>query len=210
MVKGKTLDEALGVTNKEIADFLGGLPEEKMHCSVMGQEALEVAIAKFRGVEAPKHGHDHVETAGEIVCKCFGLTDLFLKKVIASNKLHTAEQVTHFTKAGGACGGCIPRIKELIAEVMGEEKKAAPTKPAKLTNLKRMQLIQETLENEVRPQLWADGGDLELIDIDGPNVQVAFRKACAGCASSGYTAKFVEQKLRELVSDDINVQEVQG
>jgi NifU-like protein len=211
MVKGKTLDEALGVTNQQIADFLGGLPEEKMHCSVMGQEALEVAIANYRGVEAPKHGHDHVETEGEIVCKCFGLTDVFLKKVIASNKLHTAEQVTHFTKAGGACGGCIPRIKELIAEVQGEEKKAPQKeKPAKLTNLKRMQLIQETLENEVRPQLWADGGDLELIDIDGPNVQVAFRKACAGCASSGYTAKFVEQKLRELVSDDINVQEVQG
>jgi NifU-like protein len=210
MVKGKTLDEALGVTNQEIADFLGGLPEEKMHCSVMGQEALEVAIAKYRGIEAPKHGHDHVETDGEIVCKCFGLTDLFLKKVIASNKLTTAEQVTHFTKAGGACGGCIPRIKELIAEVMGEEKKAAPAQPTKLTNLKKMQLIQETLENEIRPQLWADGGDLELIDIDGPNVQVAFRKACAGCASSGHTAKFVEQKLRELVSGDINVQEVQG
>jgi NifU-like protein len=210
MVKGKTLDEALGVTNQEIADYLGGLPEEKMHCSVMGQEALEVAIAKYRGVEAPKHGHDHVETEGEIVCKCFGLTDLFLKKVIASNKLTTAEQVTHFTKAGGACGGCIPKIKELIAEVLGEEKKVAQERPAKLTNLKKMQLIQETLENEIRPQLWADGGDLELIDIDGPNVQVAFRKACAGCASSGYTAKFVEQKLRELVSSDINVQEVQG
>ncbi len=210
MVKGKTLDEALEITNQEIADFLGGLPEEKMHCSVMGQEALEVAIAKYRGVEAPKHGHDHVETEGEIVCKCFGLTDLFLKKVIASNKLHTAEQVTHFTKAGGACGGCIPKIKELIAEVLGEEKKAAPEKSVKLTNLRKMQLIQETLENEVRPQLWADGGDLELIDIDGSNVQVAFRKACAGCASSGNTAKFVEQKLREMVSSDITVQEVQG
>jgi NifU-like protein len=211
MVKGKTLDEALEITNQQIADFLGGLPEEKMHCSVMGQEALEVAIAKFRGVAAPKHSHDHVETEGEIVCKCFGLTDLFLKKVILANKLHTAEQVTHFTKAGGACGGCIPKIKELIAEVMGEVKKVAQDKPpVKLTNLKRMQLIQETLENEIRPQLWADGGDLELIDIDGPNVQVAFRKACAGCASSGNTAKFVEQKLRELVSGDINVQEVQG
>ncbi|GFO55206.1 nitrogen fixation protein NifU [Geomonas sp. Red276] len=213
MVKGKTLDEALQVTNQEIADFLGGLPEEKMHCSVMGQEALEAAIAKYRGVEAPAHGHghDHVENEGEIVCKCFGLTDGFLKKVIAANKLHTAEQVTHFTKAGGACGGCIPKIKEIIAEVMGEEKKAAAAKPAaKLTNLKKMQLIQEVLENEVRPQLWADGGDLELIDIDGANVQVAFRKACAGCASSGYTAKFVEQKLRELVAPDINVQEVQG
>ena len=211
MVKGKTLDEALGVTNQEIADFLGGLPEEKMHCSVMGQEALEAAIAKYRGVEPPKHGHDHVETEGEIVCKCFGLTDLFLKKVITSNKLHSVEQVTHFTKAGGACGGCIPKIKELIAEVLGEEKKVAQEKPAvKLTNLRKMQLIQETLENEIRPQLWADGGDLELIDIDGSNVQVAFRKACAGCASSGNTAKFVEQKLREMVSGDINVQEVQG
>jgi NifU-like protein len=212
MVKGMTLDEAMAVTNQEIADFLGGLPEEKMHCSVMGQEALEVAIAKFRGVDAPKHdhSHDHAETDGEVVCKCFGLTDVFLKKVIASNKLHTAEQVTHFTKAGGACGGCIPKIKDLIAEVMGEEKKVAQEKPTKLTNLRKMQLIQETLENEVRPQLWADGGDLELIDIDGNNVQVAFRKACAGCASSGYTAKFVEQKLRELVSSDICVQEVQG
>ncbi|QWV96016.1 Fe-S cluster assembly protein NifU [Geomonas nitrogeniifigens] len=212
MVKGKTLDEALEITNQQIADFLGGLPEEKMHCSVMGQEALEAAIAQYRGVDAPAHGHghEHVETEGELVCKCFGLTDVFLKKVIASNKLHTAEQVTHFTKAGGACGGCIPKIKELIAEVMGEEKKAAVEKPAKLTNLRKMQLIQETLENEIRPQLWADGGDLELIDIDGSNVQVAFRKACAGCASSGYTAKFVEQKLRELVSPDITVQEVQG
>lgn len=214
MVKGKTLEEALEITNQEIADFLGGLPEEKMHCSVMGQEALEVAIAKYRGVEAPvhdhDHDHDHVEGGGQLVCKCFGLTDVFLKKVIQSNKLTTAEQVTHFTKAGGACGGCIPKIKDLIAEVLGEEKKAAQEKPAKLTNLRKMQLIQEVLENEVRPQLWADGGDLELIDIDGATVQVAFRKACAGCASSGYTAKFVEQKLRELVSNDIVVQEVQG
>jgi len=209
MVKGKTLDEALAVTNKEIADFLGGLPEEKMHCSVMGQEALEVAIAKYRGVDAPvhDHGHEHGEQDGEIVCKCFGLTDGFLKKVIAGNKLHTAEQVTHFTKAGGACGGCIPKIKELIAEVLGEQQKETTRKPEKLTNLRKMQLIQEVLENEVRPQLWTDGGDLELIDIDGSIVQIAFRKACAGCASSGYTAKFVEQKLRELVSDDITVQE---
>ncbi|MSM40792.1 MAG: Fe-S cluster assembly protein NifU [Geobacter sp.] len=211
MIKGKTLDEALAVTNKEIADFLGGLPEEKMHCSVMGQEALEVAIAKYRGGPVPTHGHGHDhEQEGEIVCKCFGLTDGFLKKVIEQNRLHTAEQVTHFTKAGGACGGCIPRIKELIAEVLGEAQAAPPKKPEKLTNLRKMQLIQEVLENEIRPQLWTDGGDLELIDIAGPTVQIAFRKACAGCASSGFTAKFVEQKLRDMVSDDIVVEEVEG
>src|SRR5512140_812084 len=154
MIKGKTLDEALAITNKEIADFLGGLPEEKMHCSVMGQEALEVAIAKYRGHGVPVHDHDHLldQQEGEIVCKCFGLTDGFLKKVILQNRLHTAEQVTHFTKAGGACGGCIPKIKELIAEVLGEQQKLEP-KPEKLTNLRKMQLIQEVLENEVRPQL---------------------------------------------------------
>jgi NifU-like protein len=210
MVKGKTLDEALQISNQEIADFLGGLPEEKMHCSVMGQEALEAAIAKFRGVAATPHDHDHVEQGGEIVCKCFGLTDQFLKKVIAANKLHTAEQVTHFTKAGGACGGCIPRIKELIAEVLGEQPREEQKRPERLTNLRKMQLIQDVLEKEIRPQLWADGGDLELIDIDGGKVQIAFRKACAGCVSSGFTAKFVEQKLRDLVADDITVEEVEG
>jgi NifU-like protein len=118
--------------------------------------------------------------------------------------------VTHFTKAGGACGGCIPRINEIIAEVMGEQLQEVRKKPEKLTNLRKMQLIQDVLEKEVRPQLWADGGDMELIDIDGSNVQIAFRKACAGCVSSGYTAKFVEQKLRDLVSDDITVEEVEG
>jgi NifU-like protein len=212
MVKGKTLDEALEITNKEIADFLGGLPEEKMHCSVMGQEALEVAIAKYRGHAVPSHSHDHLhdEQEGEIVCKCFGLTDGFLKKVIAQNRLHTAEQVTHFTKAGGGCGGCIPKIKELIDEVLGEQSKDERKRPDKLTNLRKMQLIQEVLEKDVRPQLWADGGDLELVDIDGAKVQIAFRKACAGCASSGYTARFVEQKLRELVAEDIAVEEVEG
>jgi len=210
MIKGKTLDEALLVTNQEIADFLGGLPEEKMHCSVMGQEALEVAIAKYRGAEVKVHDHEHAAQEGEVVCKCFGLTDQFLKKVIVANKLHTAEQVTHFTKAGGGCGGCIPKIKELIAEVFHEQVTEVHKKPEKLTNLRKMQLIQDVLEKEIRPQLWADGGDLELVDIAGSVVQIAFRKACAGCASSGFTSKFVEQKLRDLVADDISVEEVEG
>lgn len=214
MLKGKTLDEALAITNQDIAQFLGGLPEEKMHCSVMGQEALEVAIAKYRGEPIPDHdgerdhGHAYPEFEGELVCKCFGITDQFLKKVIETNRLTTAEQVTHFTKAGGACGGCIPKIKELIAQVLGETQPQPRKRPEKLSNLKKMQMIQEVLERDIRPLLWADGGDLELIDIEGSRVQVAFRKACAGCASSGNTARMVEYKLRDLVADDIVVEEV--
>jgi NifU-like protein len=213
MVKGKNLDEALAISNQDIAEFLGGLPEEKMHCSVMGQEALEVAIFKYRGMDIPEHdsehdhGHAYPDHEGTVVCKCFGITDTFLKKVIETNKLTTAEQVTHFTKAGGACGGCLPKIKELINEVLGQAEQPR-TRPEKLSNMKKMQLIQEVLEKDIRPLLWADGGDLELIDIDGAKVQVAFRKACAGCASSGNTARMVEMKLREFVAEDIIVEEV--
>ncbi len=213
MVKGKTLDEALAVSNQDIAEFLGGLPEEKMHCSVMGQEALEVAIYKYRGLEVPEHdaehdhGHAYPEYEGTLVCKCFGITDTFLKRVIETNNLTTVEQVTNFTKAGGACGGCLPKIKELIDEVLHAGSAGQQAKP-KLSNLKKMQLVQEVLERDIRPMLRADGGDLELIDIDGDVVQISFRKACAGCASSGNTARFVEMKLRELVFDGLRVQEV--
>jgi NifU-like protein len=177
-------------------------------------EALEVAIAKYRGHEAPVHSHDHdhgpayPDQEGTVVCKCFGITDVFLKKVIETNQLTTPEQVTHFTKAGGGCGGCIPKIKELIDEVMGARPEEPRKRPEKLSNMKKMQLIQEVLERDIRPLLWADGGDLELIDIDGSKVQVAFRKACAGCASSGNTARMVEIKLRDLVAEDIVVEEV--
>ena len=75
IVKGKTVEEASKITNKDIADYLGGLPEEKMHCSVMGMEALERAIANYRGEPVRK------QMVGEekIICKCFSVTD---KKII--------------------------------------------------------------------------------------------------------------------------------
>jgi NifU-like protein len=205
MIKGKTLEEALKVSNQDIANYLGGLPEEKMHCSVMGREALEAAIANYRGEKVIKEDF-------EIVCKCFGVTDNEIIKAIRENDLKTIEQVTYYTKAGGGCGQCHPKIEALIERVRKEmEKEAPPVKPEKrkLTNIQKLKLIEETLGREIIPALKADGGDLDLIDIEGNKVLVALRGKCSFCPSSEFTLKqYVETKLREFVSDDIEVEEV--
>ncbi|MCX8116622.1 MAG: Fe-S cluster assembly protein NifU [Desulfobacterota bacterium] len=205
MIKGMTLEEAEKVTNQDIANYLGGLPEEKMHCSVMGREALELAIANYRGQKIAKEDF-------EIVCRCFGVTDREITRAIRENDLRTVEQVTYYTKAGGGCAQCHPKIEALIQKVRKEmEKEGVGPKPErkKLTNIQKIKLIEETLGREIIPALKADGGDLELIDVDGNRVFVALRGKCSFCPSSEVTLKqYVESKLREFVSDEIVVEEV--
>ena len=48
LIKGKPLDYAMGVTNKQVVDELGGLPEHKIHCSVLAEEAIRAAIEDYR------------------------------------------------------------------------------------------------------------------------------------------------------------------
>lgn len=205
MIKGRTLEEALKVTNRDIAGYLGGLPEEKMHCSVMGREALEAAIANYRGEKVTKEDF-------EILCKCFGVTDKEIERAIRENDLKRVEEVTYYTKAGGGCGQCHPKIEAIIEKVRKEmEKGGPPVKPEKrkLTNIQKIKLIEETLGREIIPALKADGGDLDLIDVEGNKVFVALRGKCSFCPSSEFTLKqYVELKLREFVSDDIEVEEV--
>ena len=203
LVLGKTLDEISKVTNDDIAAYLGGLPEAKMHCSVMGMEALQKALAHYR-----KQPFE-LEDEGKVVCHCFGVTDKLIEKVVREQNLHSVEEVTHFTKAGGGCGGCHREIEEIIARVHGQPAPKVEAKPAPMTNLQRINRIQEVLQSEIRPLLQADGGDVELVDVDGKNVQVAFRGHCAWCPVSDVTLKgSVEAKLRELVDPEIVVVDV--
>jgi len=204
MIKGKTLEEAGRITNRDIAEYLEGLPEEKMHCSVMGREALAAAIAHYRGEKLEKEEF-------EIVCKCFGISDKEIERAVKENNLHTVEQVTHYTKAGGGCEACHPKIQDIIDRIWGEkEKKPHPAKPPKrkkLTNIQKMKLIEETLDREIKPALRQDGGDLELIDIEGNKVIVALRGTCSFCPSADFTLKqYVEAKLKEFVTDDLSVE----
>jgi NifU-like protein len=201
MAKGLTLDEAMKITNQDIAAFLGGLPQEKMHCSVMGKEALEKAIENYRGAPTKEPG-------AQVICECFGVTDKEIERAILENNLTTVEEVTNYTKAGGGCGNCHEAIRQIIDRVrFGIDSKPA-VKP-KLSNIQKIKMIEETLEREIRPSLKLDGGDIELIDVEGNRVIVATRGMCATCKAADITLKhFVEKKLRDLVSPDLVVEEV--
>jgi NifU-like protein len=202
MVKGLTLEEAQKITNEDIADYLGGLPKEKMHCSVMGRDALEKAITCH--LRLPEE-----EVDGEIVCECFGVTDREIERVVRENKLTTIEDVTDYVKAGGGCGNCHDRIQEIIDSILGTTRPVKEKKPA-LTNLQKIKLIEEIIGSEINPTLKKDAGRLELIDVDGNRVLVRMGGTCASCAKSPVTLKhYVESRLRELVSPEIVVEEVQ-
>ncbi|MEL6381836.1 MAG: Fe-S cluster assembly protein NifU [Cyanobacteria bacterium J06626_18] len=225
IIKGKTLDEALNISNQDIAEFLGGLPEAKMHCSVMGQEALEAAIYKYRGIEVEHHEDDE----GTLICSCYGITEPRVRRVIIENDLTTVEQVTNYVKAGGGCGSCLANIEDVLIEVQ-QERQAVPARVAaeiaiaeeqnaqvvetdapapRLTTVQKIRLIQHVLDQEIRPILNADGGDVELFDVDGDRVQVALKGACGGCSSSTSTVKYaIEAKLKEFVLPTLTVEEV--
>lgn len=204
IIKGMSIEEAENVTNQDIAKYLGGLPEQKMHCSVMGREALELAIENYRTGDTTKKILE-----GKVVCTCFGVTEDEILHVVRENDLTSVEQVTNYCKAGGGCGGCQDDIAALIEQVQVEKKKSEGAKrPAKMTIIEKIRLIEEVIDREIRPALKKDGGDLELIDVDGNTVTIAFRGMCAQCNVAQFTMKdIVEARLREFVSEDIVVEE---
>ena len=203
MLKGMKLEDAKKLTNDDIAKALGGLPKEKMHCSVMGREALEAAIADYTGVILPM-------AQGEVVCECFGVTDLEVIRAIKENALISVEEITNFTKAGGGCGKCEKRLSALLNETTeGQSGKSSERKKHKrMTSLEKIKKIEEVIEREIKPTLKKDGGDIQLVDVDGDFVTVSLRGSCAGCHSSQTTLKeYVEKKLREQVLESLIVEE---
>lgn len=201
LIKGKTLDEAKNITNKDIAEYLGGLPEQKMHCSVMGREALEAAIENYESGGRIEHTIE-----GKVICTCFKVTEKEIERAIKENNLTTVKEVTNYTKAGGGCGRCIPDIEDILKRI-NEEK--SPNK--KMTNIEKIQKIKNVIENVIRPALKNDNGDVELIDVDGNTVTVTLKSACANCPASGITLRdFIQKELRERVIPEIVVKEIKS
>jgi len=231
MVKGLTVDQSLEISNQDIADYLDGLPAEKMHCSVMGREALQSAVANFRG-EVWTDDHDE----GAMICKCFAIDEVMIEDTVRANNLSTVEEVSNYTKAGGGCASCHEGIEGVLSRVLEErgetfvaagvgalpkrKKKAAPavepinpaTEPVPaaataaggMTNLQRIRRIERVLES-VRPNLQRDGGDVSLVEVDGRNIYVNLTGACSGCQMAALTLGGIQQQLIEDLGEYIKV-----
>lgn len=219
--------EALKITNRDIVDFLDGLPAQKIHCSVMGAEALEAAVfnwAQKRGVDLEKQGvklRTHDEEDGRIVCKCFSVTEPYLRKKIRELNLRTIPEITGALKAGGACMQCHHApggLQDLLNETWNgkpassvDDAAAAPTAPAAPASgtwspFQFMRKVEQVIEQEIRPALKADGGDIELVDIKEFQVYCRLMGACAGCPGAATTLKMmVEQRLKDQVDEHVRV-----
>lgn len=210
MIIGKTIDEVRKITNKDIADALGGLPPEKMHCSVMGYEALEDALKNYKaegyvdlddllGKNAPDNKKE------KMICTCFQVTENVIWDAIKQNGLKTVEEVTNYTKAGGACGKCKSVIQDIIDTYYKKEKEGTQ----KLTPTQWILKVNNVIETQISPELQKDGGDIELIDIKNKTIFVKLRGKCSGCKNSMMTlTNFVEQTLKNSLGNDITVVEV--
>lgn len=204
MIIGKTLEEAKKITNKDIADELGGLPQEKMHCSVMGQEALEDALKKYYGKEEIEKEAGLSQNGDKIVCTCFNVTENQIWEAIKVNGLKTVEEVTNYTKAGGACGRCKGVIKDIIETYLRKEGQAPV-----MTAAQKILKIGRVIDQQISPQLQKDGGDIELIDVEGNKVKVKLTGMCSGCKNATMTLKaFVESVLKDKVDSSLEVEQV--
>jgi NifU-like protein len=225
LVVGKTVDEAMKITNIEVEKSLRddpgtpAIPPQKMHCSVMAYDVIKKAASLYKGVDLASLAEE------DIVCECARVGLRTIKDVIRINDLKTVEEITQYTKAGAFCKSCIRPggheqrrhylvdiLRETRAE-MEQERLFAQADAgdfAAKNLIQKHRLIEKALDDKVRPALAADGGSLEVVDIRESegllNVYIRYLGACRGCISSTKgTLLFIENLLREELADTIRV-----
>ena len=222
----RTPIEALSITNNDIVDFLGGLPEQKIHCSVMGAEAMEAAVfnwAQKRGVDLRELGvdvHEDEMDEGRVVCKCFSLSEPYIRRKVKELELKTIPEITSAIKAGGACMSCHHKpggLQDILDETWGKAEtrviqdgdlgvNASAEEAPPLSAYQLGKHVEQAMDEHIRPMLKRDGGDAEIVDIKDAAVYVRLAGACAGCAGATTTLKLlVEKTLKEQVDERIRV-----
>ncbi len=215
--------EALKITNQDIVKYLGGLPKEKIHCSVMGAEALEAAVfnwAQKRGVDLGALGIDitrEEQEEGRVVCTCFGLTEPYLRRKIRELGLRTIEEITGAVKAGGACMSCHHApggLQDLLDDIWGRQGtplRKLPVVPIQggvppnqgLSPYQRAKRIERVMEEQIVPRVRELGGEAEIVDIKETLVYCRFPGIEPDQA--GTTRMLAEQALKDAVDRRIRV-----
>ena len=228
LCKGKTVDEAVKITNIDVEQALRdnpdtpAVPPQKMHCSVMAYDVIKKAAGLYKGVDAESFEEEI------IVCECARVSLSTLKEVIRLNDLTTIEEITDYTKAGGFCKSCIRPggheareyyLVDILAETrreMEEEKLKEALEASDNGDFESMTLVQQikaidaAIDENVRQFLIMDGGNMEVVDIkkgdEYIDVYIRYMGACSGCASSTTgTLYAIESTLKEKLSKSIRV-----
>ena len=185
--------EALQITNQDIVNFLGGIPPEKLHCSIMGAEVLQSTIinwAKIREVDItpylPKMKDDPNDLS-PIICHCFNLKEQFIKTQITQLQLHNLEQIKSSIKAGSACGNCSQQLYQIWYDSFPHSLMEIPY-PEDLEAQ-----IELLLQAQIIPQL---DTKFELIEI---------KKNLVYCQVAKNYQTIIEQQLKEQIHPQIKV-----
>ena len=230
---GKTVSEAVKITNIDVEKAMRDTPDipavppQKMHCSVMAYDVIKAAAASFKGVDAASF-EDEI-----IVCECARVSLGTIKEVIKINNLTTVEEITNYTKAGAFCKSCVKPgghedreyylvdiLKDTRAEM--EHDRLLALSNAKIsgshtisfeemTVVQKLKEIEAVIDENIRPMLVMDGGNMEILDIkDGDggvtDVYIRYLGACSGCASSSTGTLFaIEAVLQEKLSKNIRI-----
>ena len=111
MVKGRTLDAAFHISPKEVAQELGGLPDHKIHCSVLGDKALRAAINNYytRNGKEDKVKQEQVQ----VICQCMSITDHDIEDAVLEGA-RTYFELQERTKLGTVCGQCKDEAEVLL------------------------------------------------------------------------------------------------
>lgn len=228
---GKRVQDAVKITNLDVEHALRddpdtpAVPGQKMHCSVMAYDVIKKAAGLYLGKDMEDF-EDEI-----IVCECARVSLSTLKEVIKLNNLQSVEEITQYTKAGAFCKSCIKEgghekrdyyladiLRDARTEMETEKLKANAQKIdlgdmpfAQMTMVQKVKAVDKTIDENIRPMLMMDGGDMEILDIkdteDGYiDIYIRYMGACSGCASASTGTLFaIESMLQEKLDSKIRV-----
>jgi len=229
---GKTVSQAVKITNIDVEKAMRddentpAVPPQKMHCSVMAYDVIKAAAAAFKGVDAASFEYEN------IVCECARVSLGTIKEVIKINDLKSVEEITNYTKAGAFCKSCVKPgghedreyylvdiLKDTRAEMDHDRLLALANAKIsgshtisfeEMTVVQKLKEIEAIIDENIRPMLIMDGGNMEILDIkEGEGVTdiyIRYLGACSGCASSSSgTLYAIEAVLQEKLSKNIRI-----